>query len=158
MDLDVNVDVWMVNGPTFRIQASRSDSIARLKERLQSQFNISTFTQRLIFQGKQLSDHDALLSDYLSPNTSEMKVHLITSRITQELHLQVHILFLKAVSVTMSPKNTVGQIKQEVADRENIDVSRQKVVFRGRVVPSFVTLAHLNLQSSEKIYIVVKDD
>ncbi|RYG94241.1 hypothetical protein EON65_57805 [archaeon] len=157
MDLYINLDIRMVNGPAFRIQAKRSDSIAEVKEKLQYQFNINSSTQRLVFQGKQLNDHAALLSDYLSPNATEMKVHLITSRITQELQLQVHVLFHKVLGLELSPRDTVGQLKHAVMEREGIDAARQKVVFRGKVVPSYVTLAHLNLHPTDKLYVVVKD-
>lgn len=157
MDLYVNLDVRMVNGPAFHVLAKRSDSISQVKDHLQSQFNINASTQRLIFQGKQLSDNSALLSDYLSLHATEMKVHLIASRITQELQLQVHILFHKVLCLEMSPRDIVGQLKQAVAEAEGIEVGKQKVVFRGKVVPSYVTLAHLDLKPSDKLYIVVKD-
>ena len=70
----MQIKVRTLTGKEIPIEVQETDRIYRIKELLEEKEGIPPVQQRLIYQGKQISDDDTILSARLEPGT---QLHLV---------------------------------------------------------------------------------
>ncbi|KAK3806727.1 MAG: ubiquitin-related domain-containing protein, partial [Benniella sp.] len=71
----INVNVTTLTGKNIHVQCDPSDTICRLKERLESKEGYPPFVQRLVFGGKLLNNETRSLASL--DITHESKIHIV---------------------------------------------------------------------------------
>lgn len=62
----------------------------------------------------------------------------------------------KAITLDVSPAQTIGQLKQEIQDCEGIPPEQQRLVFAGRQLEEEHTLAEYNIQKESTVHLVLR--
>ncbi|KAK5960574.1 NEDD8 family protein RUB1 PWA37_002000 [Arxiozyma heterogenica] len=70
----MQIKVRTLTGKEIPIEIEETDRVYRIKELLEEKEGIPPVQQRLIYQGKQISDDDTILSAHLKPGT---QLHLV---------------------------------------------------------------------------------
>ncbi|CAL9735502.1 NEDD8-like protein Rub1p [Monosporozyma servazzii] len=70
----MQIKIRTLTGKEISVEVSETDRIYHIKELLEEKEGIPPIQQRLIFQGKQISDDDTVSSAKLEPDT---QLHLV---------------------------------------------------------------------------------
>ena len=147
----MQVYVKTLVGETFTLEVEGTDTIGRLKVKIQDQLDGTTKYMRLIFNGKQLEDSQKL-ADYNIQNGSTL--HLII--IIPKMHIVVKTLTGKTIKLEVESSDTIDTVKAKIQEIEDIPSKRQKLVFAGRLLENGRNLADYNIHNGDTLYLVLK--
>ena len=147
----MQVYVKTLVGETFTLEVEGTDTIGRLKVKIQDQLDGTTKYMRLIFNGKQLEDSQKL-ADYNIQNGSTL--HLIIT--PPVFHVFVKILMGKVIILEVESSTTISMIKAKIQEIASIPTKRQKLVFAGESLQNGLTLEDFNIQNGSTLHLVLR--
>jgi len=139
-------------GETFTLEVEGTDTIGRVKVKIQDQLDATTKYMHLIFNGKQLEDGKKV-ADYNIQNGSTLNLIIIIPK----MHIVIKTLMGKTITLEVESSDTIDMVKAKIQEIEGIPTKRQKLVFSGREIKiNGRALADYNIQDGSIIYLVLK--
>jgi ubiquitin C len=135
---------------TIKLEVESTDTIGRVKVKIQDKFDYHTSSMHLDFDGKQLEDNRKV-GDYNIQNESILHLNIIIPK----MHIVVKTLTGKTFTLEVKSSDTTHMVKAKIQEIEGIPIKRQKLVFSAREI-SGGTLADYNIQDGSIIYLVLK--
>ncbi|CAL5089034.1 unnamed protein product [Urochloa decumbens] len=128
LDFGMQILVKTTTGKTITMQVEPSDTIRRVKAKIQDQ-------QSIIFDSKQLNG-SGKLADYNIKKESTLHLDLCPQG---GMQVFVKALPSKTISLKLKPTDTIGNVKAMIQDQ-------QRLFFDGKQLQDGVTLADYNIQ------------
>ena len=156
--------VKTLNGHTFILYPSIYQTVADVKNELQSKENIDTSHHRIVFQGKHLDDDKTLKSCNLP---SQCTVHMVqlaqmSSTVSPSLSRQVSMPILvrtltgNTITLLATSTDRVRDIKKRLEEREGYPIDDINLVFGGKDLDNDALLSEYRIQQDSTLLVTFK--
>eukprot|EP00746_Dinoflagellata_sp_MGD_P139412 gnl/MRDRNA2_/MRDRNA2_72878_c0_seq2.p1 gnl/MRDRNA2_/MRDRNA2_72878_c0~~gnl/MRDRNA2_/MRDRNA2_72878_c0_seq2.p1 ORF type:complete len:870 (-),score=165.90 gnl/MRDRNA2_/MRDRNA2_72878_c0_seq2:427-3036(-) len=152
--------VKTLRGKVLVLDVETSETIANVKAMIHESEGIPPEQQRLIFAGQQLADSQTLCDCKVQ---SESSIYLVPMAVKKSMWISV-----KSFSGTSNPGKiidlevensmTVACLKERLCEKENFPCEQQRLIFAGKQLEDFQTLAHYGVVSDSRIHLVLRSN
>ncbi|KAL7092056.1 hypothetical protein ACP275_12G142000 [Erythranthe tilingii] len=149
------ISVVSVSGSSITLEVKFSDTVSDVKSEIRKRVGVPAADQVLLFEDKWLDDNNRTLAD-CNIQSDNSVIRLLVSRLRGMMKIRV-----KSVSGTIttlavdSSENTVGDVKAMIHRRKGIPVANQMLVFNGKWLEDFRTLADCNIVMDSTLQLFV---
>ena len=127
----MQIFIKTLTGRTITLEVKPSDTIKKVKRKIQDKEGIPRSQQHLIFKRQELKDRQTL-DEYKVTNKSS--VHLRLGDELDRILINVEFPTGRKIFINASPKDDFESVRKMIYDREGIPVDQQRLSFAGKEV------------------------
>ena len=125
----MQIFIKTLTGKTITLEVEPSDTIKKVKRKIQDKEGIPPSQQHLIFRRQELKDHQTL-DEYKVTNKSS--VHLRLEDELDRMLINVEFSTGRKIFINASPKDDFESVRKMIYDREGIPVDQQRLSFASK--------------------------
>lgn len=148
----MQVFVETVKGRIIALQVEPSDTIENLKSQIQDIAAISSDSQTIIFDGKELECTSTLLDCNIGNRST---LHLV-ARLSERMQIFVMTTDGRKIILEVEPSNTIENVKSKIEDVAGIPTSPQTLLSAGKQLEDSQMLSDCDIQAESTLYLVLK--
>ncbi|XP_010200065.1 2'-5'-oligoadenylate synthase 1 isoform X2 [Colius striatus] len=150
----VTIEVKQLVGTSLSMTVSPSTTVRKLKEKIQKEWEIPWYNQRLALQKT-----DTVLQD--SETLATHGIFYNTTLVLLQTEPKVMEIFVKdeknrTTTYTVKPTHTVRQLKEQVQKELRIPADQQRLTYCSKELEDCHMLAHYNIQPLSTIFLLLR--
>ena len=150
----MQIFIKTLTGKTITLEVEPSDTIKKVKRKIQDKEGIPPSQQHLIFRRQELKDH-LTLDEYKV--TDKSSVHLRLQDELDRILINVEFPSGRKIFINVSPGDDFESVRKIICDREGIPVDQQRLSFVGKeVVDDHLPLSEYDNQIELSLQLDVK--
>ncbi|KAM0053239.1 putative Ubiquitin-like domain-containing protein [Helianthus debilis subsp. tardiflorus] len=143
-------------GNTITLEVRPSETIHNLKAKIHDKEAHLPRDLRLRYNGKFLEDGRTLADYHIH---KESTVHVITPVLTTaSMHLFVKTPTEKIITLDVKSSETISNVKSKIEEKESIPQCQQVLVWNGKTLTDFITLAWYHIPEESTLFLNIKGD
>ena len=151
----MQIFVKTIRGKTITLDVKPSDSIEKVKTRIQGKKGIPPDVQHLIFAGKQLENRHTL-SEYNVQEGSTLHLGRPVLQLNDDdMNIFVKTSTGKTLTLEVKPSDSVWDVKDQIEDMECVPPKHQRLIFGGKQLNDVCTLSDYDIQKKSIVYLVL---
>lgn len=143
----MNVFVKSPKGEIVTLEVKPSDTVGKIKGKIQDEIHIPREEQELVFNEKVLDNMSSLV-DFRIKKESTLRVMRVS---TGSMHIFIKTMTGKTFSLEVKPSDTIHSVKSMIRDKKNVSPWRQRLLFEGSQLEDGPTLADYNIRNESTI-------
>ena len=166
----LELTVQLRSGKNFQLEEPSTQLVSGVKQAIYQKEGLPTEHQVLFHKGKELDDHKKLMDcnvqsgdtldiDVITPvteliNTATAETH--ESDRPRGLLLFVKTLTGKTITLNVSVKDTVGDLKRKINEKESIPISQQCLIAAGKPLADTDDIHTIGVQNHSVLHLVLR--
>ena len=146
----MQIFVKTLTGETITLDVESSDTIGRVKIKIQDKEGISVDQQRLILSGSSLEDSKTL-SEY--DVQDEFTFHLVIG-LRRDFQIFVRTMEGKIITIDVERLDKIKMLKEKIAKKQGTKPDEQRLVFGGKQLDESRTIGDYSIRPESTIELV----